>query len=53
MPADDADVIVVGAGPGGSAAAHALAQSGLVRVYALAMAVGIAALAAWLITGAS
>jgi NADH-quinone oxidoreductase subunit L len=30
-----------------------LAQSGLVRVYALAMAVGIAALAAWLITGAS
>ena len=25
---DDADVIVVGAGPGGSAAAHALAQSG-------------------------
>jgi len=29
------------------------AQSGLVRVYALAMAIGIAALAAWLITGAS
>jgi geranylgeranyl reductase family protein len=26
---DDADVIVVGAGPGGSAAAHALAQAGL------------------------
>jgi NADH-quinone oxidoreductase subunit L len=30
-----------------------IAQSGLVRVYALAMALGIAALAAWLITGAS
>ncbi len=29
------------------------AQSGLVRVYALAIAVGIAALAAWLITGMS
>jgi NADH-quinone oxidoreductase subunit L len=29
------------------------AQSGLVRVYALAIAVGIAALAAWLITGSS
>jgi geranylgeranyl reductase family protein len=29
VPVDDADVIVVGAGPGGSAAAHALAQSGL------------------------
>ena len=29
------------------------AQSGLVRVYALAIAVGIAALAAWLMTGAS
>ena len=30
-----------------------IAQSGLVRVYALAIAVGIAALAAWLMTGAS
>ena len=29
------------------------AQSGLVRVYALAIAIGIAALAAWLITGAA
>ncbi|HET6172212.1 MAG TPA: NADH-quinone oxidoreductase subunit L [Gaiellales bacterium] len=29
------------------------AQSGLVRVYALAIAIGIAALAAWFITGAS
>jgi NADH-quinone oxidoreductase subunit L len=29
------------------------AQSGLVRVYALAIALGIAALAAWLVTGAS
>ena len=30
MPAHaDADVVVVGAGPGGSATAHALAQSGL------------------------
>jgi NADH-quinone oxidoreductase subunit L len=29
------------------------AQSGLVRVYALAIALGIAALAAWLMTGAS
>jgi NADH:ubiquinone oxidoreductase subunit 5 (subunit L)/multisubunit Na+/H+ antiporter MnhA subunit len=29
------------------------AQSGLVRVYALAIAVGIATLAAWLIAGAS
>ena len=29
------------------------AQSGLVRVYALAIAIGIAVLAAWLITGAS
>jgi NADH-quinone oxidoreductase subunit L len=29
------------------------AQSGLVRVYALAIAIGIAVLAAWLMTGAS
>ena len=31
----------------------ASAQSGLVRVYALGIALGIAVLAAWLITGAS
>jgi NADH-quinone oxidoreductase subunit L len=39
----------------GSYAARLLsgAQSGLVRVYALAIGVGIAVLAAWLITGAS
>jgi len=29
------------------------AQSGLVRIYALAIALGIAVLAAWLVTGAS
>jgi hypothetical protein len=44
---------VVGTAGGWTSRLLSTAQSGLVRVYALAIAVGIAVLAAWLITGAS
>jgi NADH-quinone oxidoreductase subunit L len=44
---------VVGAAGSWTSRLLSTAQSGLVRVYALAIALGIAALAAWLITGAS
>ncbi len=44
---------VVGSAGGWTSRLLSTAQSGLVRVYALAIAVGIAVLAAWLITGAS
>ena len=43
----------VGSAGGWTSRLLSTAQSGLVRVYALAIAIGIAALAAWLITGAA
>jgi NADH-quinone oxidoreductase subunit L len=49
----DDSMDAVGSAGGWTSRLLSNAQSGLVRVYALAIAVGIAALAAWLITGAA